>query len=216
MRSLLRITVIFLFLAVLLSASLIVARPTDQANGPAEVEVVLTVESDTIKAGQTPVFRVQLINRTDKTIYLVGSLDGSDVGWRYPKITVKRTGPEVLHGPLRCGNMNNLREQDFVQLKPGESLDPFDRDRGFFSNYHLHRQTLNMPGKYTFTLTYDTNENDIGKWWGFMGPGEPSDKMKQMLAEVPKGTYVSNTVTVTVTTDNPAASADEHGNERPR
>lgn len=175
-------------------------EPKAEDPGP-PVEVVLTAESQTIEAGQVPAFSVRLINRSDETICLVGSLDGSDVGWRYPKLTAQREGPVETAAIGRCGNMNNLREEDFVTLKPGQGFDPYDAERGFFGNQVL-REKLTEPGEYTFTLTYDTDEHDIGKWWGFMGPGEPTAGMKRRFAKVPKGTFESNTVTITVTPKN--------------
>jgi hypothetical protein len=197
---------IVMLVGLLLAFSARSAHAEEAPQRSPEVEVALTVEVETIEAGQKPVFRVRLINRTDRAIYLVGSLDASDVGWRYPKLTVDRTGPQPAAGLGRCGNMNNLREEDFVRVEPGASLDPYDPKHGFFSSYYLHDLPLETPGEYTFTLTYDSREGDIARWWGFMGPGEPNREMRRRFEQVPKGAYTSNSVTVIVT---PKAAAPE-------
>jgi hypothetical protein len=74
MRSLHSVAVALVLVLVLLILKLTSAQP----QGAPEIVVVLAVESDKIEAGQKPVFHVQLVNRSDKAIYLVGSLDASD------------------------------------------------------------------------------------------------------------------------------------------
>lgn len=167
--------------------------PTSTDGPP--VAVTLTAADTTIAPGESPSFRVSIANLTDRPLLLVRSLDGSASGMRYPRLTVDRTGPAAPQPLLRCGNTNNLREDDFVAVDPGDSFDPLGP--GAFG-HHLLAQPLTEPGEYRYAMTYDTDEADIDRWWGFMSPKSPGRRLKALLERVPKGVYASNAVTIRV------------------
>src|SRR5262249_45802626 len=102
-----------------------------------------TIHADrTCELGKAPNVKVAITNQTNADIYLVGSLDASDCKWRYPYCSFEVIGPNgnsAVQGIMRCGNMNTLREQDFVKVKPGAPFDPYQRadDYGFFSAHQL-------------------------------------------------------------------------------
>ena len=81
----------------------------------------------TCELGKAPNVTVALTNQTAEEVYLIGSLDASDSKWRYPHCYFEVTGPDgtsAVQGIGRCGNMNTLREQDFVEVPPGGAFDP--------------------------------------------------------------------------------------------
>lgn len=71
-----------------------------------------------------------LTNNTEESITVMRPGDGSEMGWRPPKInvTVYRSGHKKwesfdrMRNVGRCGVMNPLTDYDFVTIKPGESM----------------------------------------------------------------------------------------------
>ena len=158
--------------------------------------------------GEVPKIRVRIKNLTGKDIYLVGSLDASDCKWRYPHCYYEVTGPNgkpATTGIGRCGNMNALRERDFVKVPNGKEFDPYQRldGYGFFSAHQLSKRTFRVPGKYRIRFVYSTASSDIGAW---LGDGRRAwknkgadNKLATLFARVPKTTIRSNTIAVEIT-----------------
>ena len=152
----------------------------------------------TFPLGSTPSFRVTIRNQTGHDILLVGSLDASDVRWRYPHCYFEVSGPDgkpAVASPGRCGVMNALRVKDFVAVAKGDSFDPYTPDHGFFSNYQLTALTFRHPGTYRMRFVYSTESTDLRSW-----QGGDSDALRSLLAQVPKTTVVSNEVTIEIVT----------------
>src|SRR5205823_10991912 len=82
--------------------------------------LICTIRADSMCAlGQSPKVNVEITNNTDNEIYLVGSLDSSDCEWRFPHCIFEVIGPDGKSSVRelgRCGNMNPLREKDFVKV----------------------------------------------------------------------------------------------------
>ena len=158
----------------------------------------------TVQQGQAPKITVNITNQTDADIYLVGSLDASDVKWRYPHCYFEVIGPDgksAVQGLGRCGNMNTLREKDFVHLGPGDSFDPFqDIDgSGFFSAYQLNDRTFRAAGEYRVRFVYSTNSTSIDQWAGDqLGSMSDNEKLVGLFKQVPKLEVKSNEIRVTV------------------
>jgi hypothetical protein len=99
------------------------------------LDCVLSADRTTYQVGETPRLSVRIINKSARDVYLVGSLDGSDVGWHFPKWRLEVLDPAgkpltTSRGGARCGNMNSLKTNDFVRVAPGQAFDPFGH--GFF------------------------------------------------------------------------------------
>ncbi|HYH68673.1 MAG TPA: hypothetical protein VD866_28530 [Urbifossiella sp.] len=162
----------------------------------------------TVEQGQTPQITVALTNNTAAEIYLVGSLDASDCKWRLPYCTFEITRPDgtqPANGVSRCGNMNTLREKDFVRVAPGKSFDPFGRidDGGFFGCHQMRPENFAAPGDYRVRFHYATvtEKEPRGGWFGDgfrKGQEEQEARVKALLARVPRVTVESNTITVRV------------------
>ena len=159
--------------------------------GPTPIECVIAARTMWF-LGSTPKIDVKLINRSDRAIYLVGSLDGSDRG-RSPRAHFEITPPLDAPSPAPmaffCGNTNELREADFVKVEPGATFDPHVQDLALSSRF-------NVPGTYYVRFVYSTTDPDIGNWLGGpLGPGyEPSLRLVELLRQVPKVDLRSNVI----------------------
>jgi len=122
----------------------------------------------------------------------------------YPHCSFDVIGPNgnsALQRIKRCGNMNTLREQDFVKVKPGASFDPYQRtdDYGFFSAHQLNPNNFGTVGKYRIRFIYSTNSDAIEKWGGDgRGSVAKNEKLMAMFRQVPKVEVKSNEIQVTV------------------
>jgi hypothetical protein len=145
------------------------------------------------RVGEVPKFRVRISNKTNRILFLVPSLDGSG-GGRYPNAAIEISGSsgEQLIGSrgAMCGNRTDLAESDFVELKPGESLDPF---ANVWFGYAVHEVRIARPGTYTAVFHYSTNEPDVRKWQGFPGASSLSPVISQRLRRVPLLTISDST-----------------------
>ncbi len=164
-----------------------------------------TIRSESeCELGRAPKVSVTLSNQTNADVYLVGSLDASDCKWRYPHCYFEVTGPDgksAVQGAARCGNMNTLREKDFVRVPPGGTFDPYQRvdGYGFFPAHQLSPDTFRMPGEYRIQFVYSTDSNNLFEWGGDGRTEVASDeKLIGMFKQVPKVEVRSNEVKVTV------------------
>ncbi len=162
----------------------------------------------TVELGQVPPITVALTNQTAADIYLVGSLDASDCKWRLPYCTFEITGPNgtsPVKGVSRCGNMNTLREKDFVKVGPGKSFDPYQRvdDHGFFGSHQLRPENFAAPGDYRVRFHYATVAEKAPRGNGFgdgfrKGQEAEEARVKALLDRVPRVKVESNQITVRV------------------
>lgn len=115
------------------------------------------------KQGEVISFGVELWNKSATAQTLAYSVDGSEAGWRCPAVefTVHRLGPRARRTPVkpdlvvRCGNMDAMREEDFVQVRPGAMLKPCADSRYSWSIGRFDFQHL-VPGEYEVVFTYST------------------------------------------------------------
>ena len=63
----------------------------------------------------------------------------------------------------RCGNMNSLKETDFVWVK--RDIQPVSR--GIFSSYEIARvENFQKTGRYKITFFYSTKSDDMATYFG--------------------------------------------------
>src|SRR5690349_15646597 len=70
------------------------------------LSVVLEGEA---RVGQNTFFKVRIRNISNREVDVVPSLDGSDVGWRFPRFIARLWGPDgnpIIVKVARCGNCN--------------------------------------------------------------------------------------------------------------
>jgi hypothetical protein len=134
---------------------------------------------------------LEVENVSDRPVTFVRPLDGSVVQARYPHISVTildsegRPVPEKLG--IMCGVLNPLRTEDIQTFAPGEKR-----------RYGVSWPTLQTPGKYTVSLTYNLAAPDLQSWMGSMKAEEAPTELSASLKEVPRSIIESNPLQVQV------------------
>jgi hypothetical protein len=179
--------VLLMLLATFVTLSVVAAEPS--------FNCVLTSDRTSYTVGETPALAVTITNKSGKEVVLVGSLDGSDVGWRFPKCRVEifdAAGKPVTAAMGRCGNMNVLRLADFVVVPAGGAFNPCGP--GFFSPHQFHRFPVSAPGDYTVCFYYSTSDR-VEDYFGderMMGKTNAAPEIQRMFKRVPKIELKSN------------------------
>jgi hypothetical protein len=161
--------------------------------------------------GQAPTISVEIANWTGGEIHLIGSLSGSDRKWRYPLCYFEVIGPDgkpAQQGIARCGNMNAIREKDFVKVPRGGKFDPYQKidGYGFFGTSLITPATFRAEGEYRIRFVYSTDRAEPKFWLGdvhgnvteMLNTGGTNENVVKLLANVPKTTVSSNEITVKV------------------
>lgn len=129
--------------------------------------------------------KLWLRNIWDEPIVVCQPLDGSMHKERDPKYGFRlldAQGKEVPKAAwVGCGNVNPLRAEDFIRLKPGDKVDVFNREGSFGSLSVGHFDKL-KPGTYTLAARYQMQ--GTGKPGGLTGapPSAATDLLKEALA----------------------------------
>jgi hypothetical protein len=188
------------------------AASEGQAALPKAPPITCTIRSEpTCKLGSMPAISVEIANWTDSDVYLIGSLDGSDLKWRYPLCYFEVIGPNgqlALPRLARCGNMNSIREKDFIKVPPGGKFNPYQTidEHGFFGSSQITPTTFQAEGEYRIRFVYSTDQKESKYWLGdahgdqseMLNTGGSNESVVKLLAQVPKTTVSSNEVTIQV------------------
>jgi hypothetical protein len=172
----------------------------------ASLKCTLKSDKKRYRVGELPDFTVEIANNTGMDIYLIGSLDGSDVKWRMPYcyFTIQKPKPDTVDMIGRCGNMNTLKPQDFVFVKDGAKFNPYMRlvEYGFFTDYTTTNSlTFQTPGVYRIQFHYSTNSHKLNDFMGdrpLQQEKAKNQKLVTLLKQVPKVDLVSNELEITV------------------
>jgi len=138
----------------------------------------ITCQISTVKSlykiGETPAIAIQIKNSTDTTIQMVKVLDGSEAKWRYPHLyyevfqiigNKKRALKPNLH--TRCGNMDGIGVNDFVEVRSGQGFDPLaNQSEVYTRSISLFQWSFKKKGKYSIVFHYSTAEVELKKWMG--------------------------------------------------
>jgi hypothetical protein len=140
---------------------------------------------------------VELRNDGDEDVWVVGVVDGSEAGVRYP-----RWRPSVLHDGRTVATppapeeplTGPLRAADFRRLGPGEAFDPTARAGGAaylplltFATFAPHQ-----PGAYTLTLELSTESERPDDWLGSWGQEPERERVLELVKQVPRMTLRAN------------------------
>ena len=146
---------------------------------------------------------VELRNDGDEDVWVVGVVDGSEAGVRYP-----RWRPAVLHDGRAVATppapeepmIGPLRATDFRRLAPGEAFDPTARAGGAAYLPLLTFATFapQQPGAYTLTLELSTESERPDEWLGSWGQDRERDRVLELVEQVPPMTVRSNDLVVDV------------------
>lgn len=152
----------------------------------------LTLAGPTSRAPGDPLaLTLSMKNRSKDEVVVMRALDGSIDHWRSPYYDVyveeTSTGRQFRYDRQggRCGNVNTIAADDYVDLAPGASADKLETNFG----YHLGMSSIGKPGTYQVWVVY--------QFCGFASTGEPLGK-DLVRQETHRGVHVSNAITVTV------------------
>ncbi len=186
---------------ILLAAAIlgVAAGPSPE---PAPLSVTISADP-TVELGKAPAIKVAIKNLTGRETLLVGSLDGSDCGMRFPHCRFEVIGPDgksAVRGIGRCGNTNPIREKDIVRVKAGAVFDPFQRvdDGGFFSAHQIRADNFAAEGVYKIRFHYSTAEKSNSRFNGGLEGGLLTPAVSKKLDGVPRVAATSNEITVRV------------------
>jgi hypothetical protein len=189
-----------------------VCHSEERHQAPKSPPLACTIRSEpTCELGKAPSIKVEIANWTDDEVYLVGSLDASDCKWRYPLCYFEIIGPDgksPVRNIARCGDMNSIREKDFVKVPRGGKFDPYQHvdEYGFFGSSQITPATFQFEGEYRIRFVYSTDKSDPKFWLGdakgdkseILNSGGADNNVVKLLAKVPKTTISSNEITVKI------------------
>jgi hypothetical protein len=167
----------------------------------ASLSIVLSTSKDIHRTGQPIDVSIKICNISDAPVRLVGVLDGSETGVRFPhylpeiKASVEFEPPELE----ACGNASPLRTTDFRLLKPQECFDPTKSagEASYLPLFTFQNFSPSQAGLYELSLTLSTESRRDEQWLGTLGyPGE--EKVLKLLKEVPRLNIKSNILTVQI------------------
>lgn len=162
---------------------------------------ILNADKRTYKVGEPPELSVRIINKLDTSVVIVGSLDGSDIGFRPPfsYFTVRH---KMLGNPgsdaMFCPTVNPIRKEDFRIVESNQDFDPYERgnDHGYFGARQLEGRNFRIPGIYELTYVYSTGKN-LKENRGEQIFDSTSDKeLIDLWSKVPNVELTSNTITI--------------------
>jgi len=138
---------------------------------PGDIVCKLTSLKDRYRVGDQPEISARIINGTEKAIYLVGILDGSERKARYPHVYYDVSGVEGGLSETKyglCGVLNPLRIEDFIRVEPASGFYPSNPtdSQGFRQAAKLRNWSFVKVGGYTFKYHYSTENEDIKDWRG--------------------------------------------------
>ncbi|HEU4407331.1 MAG TPA: hypothetical protein VFS43_18835 [Polyangiaceae bacterium] len=138
---------------------------------------------------------LQAVNRSGGKLTLMHPIDGSDAHWRYPFYDLY-VRPENSYRTYalasvgaRCGNVNAIGAEDYLELRPGEASEPAISEWS-----EIDRARLLSPGRYVLWVVY--------RHCGFGASVDPQSGVllgeSVVRGDVLEGEYASNPVTVEV------------------
>jgi hypothetical protein len=139
---------------------------------------------------------VQITNISDRPIYMVGVLPGSE-GLRFPRYSARiegPSGPVEIRFPEAMDYARGLRQEDFVRLAPGESFDP-QQGKGFIPLQQVTWFKPDEPGTYRLGILFDATAQDPRQWMGHTFVRD-REQVEALIRQVPHVQVSSNTLEV--------------------
>lgn len=163
--------------------------------------VLLRIADREYAVGEPIAVGVEVRNVSTQPLWMVGVLDGSEVGFRYPHYRPEITGPEPLPPPelAECGMVAPLRAQEFRRLDPGAGFDPTAAVDGAAYQRLMTFDAFRppRPGRYQLHLLLSTESANPDDWLGVLEyPGK--EQVLERLSGVPRLRVEATPVTVSV------------------
>lgn len=144
--------------------------------------------------------RIEVKNVSSGSVWMVGVLDGSETGTRYPHYLpeIKLGGRAIANPPVPEDPLvSPLRLADFHLLQPGAGFDPTTKAGASYlpvSTFANFRPSL--PGRYEFQLVLSTESRSPDQWLGKFGQDVERAAVLDRLGLIPKFTVTSNLLVV--------------------
>lgn len=167
----------------------------------AALQLVLAAAPGPHFVGARVPIAVELRNICDTGVWIVGVLDGSEAGIRFPhyRTSVLYGGRVVAEPWVEDPLVGPLLESHFRRLPPGEGFDP--TDGGGAASLPLTVFAQFRPaekGQYQYRLTFSTESARPEQWFGRFGQRDDEhDVLLELISRVPRG-ILTGTVDVTV------------------
>lgn len=157
-------------------------------------ELVVTADRATYEVGEVPNITFRITNKTAKEVVLVGYLDGSRDGRRFPKFLFEildAAGKPITIDRTICKFMNDLNATDFVVVPAGDAFEPLGKGFSRLSGFHPFQITT--PGDYTLRFSYSTSDR-VQDYFGLVQRRQPdaSPEIQRLFERVPKLDLKSN------------------------
>jgi hypothetical protein len=139
--------------------------------------------------GESVPLGVEVRNVGDRDSCLVGVLDGSEAGIRYPHYRPSvACGGEIVAAPEPPEDplVGPIRSADIRRVRPGEGFDPTDRAvaPGYLPLSTFVAFRPDRPGTYRFGLELDMTQRRPEAWYGRFGQ-TTDEELLGLLAAVP-------------------------------
>ena len=152
------------------------------------LQLTLQLPRGPARVGEPVPVGVRVTNVGERPVQMVGVVDGSETGQRFPYyLPAIRAGDTVVRPGLPEDPLvGPLRRSDVILLPPGDSFDPTSADGhaylplSTFANF----QPLS-PGRYTFELTLDTRAPDPARWLGRFGQDAEREAVLAAVRTIP-------------------------------
>ena len=171
---------------------------------PALLSVHLRCDPPVVARGSLVPVTITVANDGEEPVWVVGVVDGSEVGARYPKWTPIVEGPTPVAGPERPDFTSPLTAADFRCLLPRETFDPtVAADGAQFFPIATFDAVADAVGRYVIALEMDTMSPNDEAWMGTVPDYRPDAKadaarVRDLLAQVPRLRVRSNRLEIVV------------------
>lgn len=149
--------------------------------------------------GESIGITTRIRNISDRPLWLVGVLDGSEMALRYPLYIPEISDNYKVPILPRDAMVQAIREKDFVLVEPGMSFDPEMKidNFGFYRIWAFSSFKPKSAGEYKIKLKFSTDSDQPRKWLG-RGMVQNQDRVLKLIGDVPKLIVESNELVIKV------------------
>ena len=165
----------------------------------------ITSDKAVYKIGETPKLEVKIINNSNKSIYLIGALEGSDERARMPYCfyTIEKPKPDKTRSRKECKWINPIRSEEFIRVDSKKSFNPFQTidQYGFWSDDEAtNPESYKNAVIYKIQFHYSTKSKNLKDYMGhegLWGRDVDSTKVKRLFNEIANIEITSNQIEIT-------------------